>query len=286
MGGRGAWAERRRSGFAAGGMDNIAQVSQKVQGGGGGGADAGAGALADGNVNFNGVSVSGASTAEIKTALGNDFNREQFFKTMSPPKGAEMKITRSGNTVSATINYNSMKTHTDGTVYNAGFTTNFSISNTNGVRDFYGGSTFSKIQGVTDKDGNAIRASNGTSIRSIKRGISHGVNNGLIQTARTSAIGSGGSKTYQGSDFWAHMGMNAPLSSTGVPARPSWLSSAKTISDIVSSTAGGTYNGKRYANGSEWWSANRTSFDGKIDFRNKNSKSYKLASKFLITKKR
>lgn len=190
---------------------------------------------------------------------------------MVAPTGATINFVTSGNKVYATIDYNNMKVDSRGNSYNAGYNTTFAIRNNDGVRTFYGDRTFSKAQNAFDAKGTAIKAADGTSIRSIKSGVSHGVNNGLIQRAEAYAIGRGNDPTSQGSRFWAIMGLSTNLSALGgLSARPSFLSSARTVSDILSTKGG-----------KEWWSTNRRAFEGTIDFRQKTSNSYALAKRFL-----
>lgn len=244
MGGRGAYALRRRHGatiartFRSGGFNR----SNPTFSGGG-----------EVSTLANGTRVSGSSDAQIKAALGSKFSREEVVRLVGAPAGSLVSISTSGNSVSASINDS-----------RHGFSASFGLQGSgNNSATFVGSSLFSS---------NASKASSGVAIRTIRSGLTHGVKTGLIKKVVVpNAIGSAGSKSAQGSLLWARMGVSTNLSSiSGLAARPAGLRGAKTVADLQRTKAGKT-----------WWSENRRGFRGEIDFTKKTSASYKIARKFL-----
>ena len=251
MGGRGLWALRRRN-FAAdrrelqGVIRNRATMNARAAAGGGGETDTNTTVTLS-----NGARVTG-SEAAIKRALGNEWTLESAALTFGASKGSVVTITASGNEVrSRNVNER-----------------NNIASNCRMVRD---------SQGVTfHGDGlGPARATDtnnmgGRGILPIVKGLREAVNNGSVNRFSTTAAGSAGSR-YTGSKFWAEMGASAPLNTIyGLAPRPAALSSARTVAELIQMPGGKT-----------WWSTNRQTFSGKIDFRQKSTPEYKLASKFL-----
>jgi hypothetical protein len=242
MGGRGSYALRRLSGFSGIRAEQIAAGRVTTS--------TTSGARAS-------FSSNDITDEQAKAALGASFTREDVRSILgADAAGASVVFTVEGNSIQAQINNST-----------SGYSAKLTLSRSGGVVTFTGNSLF-----AADRSNNAAA---GAGIRSFRRGLADGVERGLVdRLVVPNAIGSAGNQRAQGSNLWARMGASAPLrevlGSNFASRLPASLSGSKEIADLMLSREGRA-----------WWSANRTSFRGEINFRDKSSTAYKVAKRFL-----
>lgn len=247
MGGRGLWAQRRRTGVVLNRVINrpaaaretvFRQSTRQVNR-----ATGGAGDITD---------------EQARAALGASFTRADVRSILgADAAGAITEFTVTGNAINASITNRA-----------SGYRANLSLSRgADGSVTFTGGSLFADASNNNNAAGSAIR--------SFRSGLAKAVQRGLVdKLVVPNAIGSAGDRSSQGSNLWARMGASAPLSAlfgSGYASRlPPSLRGAREVADLMQSKEG-----------RRWWSDNRVSFRGEINFKNKNSSAYKVAKRFL-----
>jgi hypothetical protein len=246
MGGRGQWAERRRtdSGFTRTSTGrNLGEVRSTAAAAGGGG---------EVTTTSDGTKISGASDAQIKATLGAKFSREEVAKITGAAAGSTVAITMTSSGVRVYTNNN-----------RAGYHSTFRLEKDASGVTFYGDSLFAN---------NSATIASGSAIRGIRTGMVHAVNNKMVyRVVVPNAIGSGNSSASQGSNLWARMGVSTKLSNiSNLAARPASLRRATEVAHLMSTKEGRA-----------WWSANRQGFRGELNFTKKSSAGYKLAKKFF-----
>lgn len=202
----------------------------------------------------------------IKATFGSNYTLAEV-KSILGGGASNVTLTRTTDGVGAIISGN-------------GYTASFRLTKSGNDVTFHGDSLFAR--GSNNAQGDAIRK--------LGNGLTPAIKSGKVHIVRVgNAIGSAGSTSAQGSDFWARMGVSAPLSrvfgSNYKDLLPANLKGAKEVADLF-----------LMKGGREWWSGNkvknaageyvrvggnRRGFQGEVNFRNKTSSGYKVAKRYL-----